>query len=354
MKKHDFILWLRNRLSDLPPAELDRVCGFYANAIDERMEDGVGEEAAVHAMGEPEALLREIRASLPEQYQTEPSFDTEPRDGVYAQRPPEQPHPAAPKRSAGKVIALVLAGIVAAAAGIVLPFAMFSARTVTYPEISWESYDWPGASVIDMTTDAFLQLDLDGIDRIVIRLDAGALSIFPTDDLALSANGTDDLTLSHHNEIAADGTETLVIEGKAPDSSIGNSCLWINLPRWNRPLAVEVDTGEVWLGELYAGQIDITTSTGQVNLTNLTASAIRTKVDTGTISGNDLHIMPQGSISLACGIGDIDLWLPGSAADYTVNASVDLGNLEAPVGGSGDISVDLSVDIGDLTLNFYE
>lgn len=72
MNKHEFIAWLRSRLSDVPPQELDRVAGFYASAIDERVEDGMDEAEAIHALGEPEALLQEIRSTLPEPYRTEP------------------------------------------------------------------------------------------------------------------------------------------------------------------------------------------------------------------------------------------------------------------------------------------
>ena len=63
MNKHEFIAWLRSRLSDVPPQELDRVAGFYASAIDERVEDGMDEAEAIHALGEPEALLQEIHAA---------------------------------------------------------------------------------------------------------------------------------------------------------------------------------------------------------------------------------------------------------------------------------------------------
>ena len=41
MNQYLFEDWLRNRLDDLPPEELDRVVAFYLDAIAARMEDGM-------------------------------------------------------------------------------------------------------------------------------------------------------------------------------------------------------------------------------------------------------------------------------------------------------------------------
>ena len=75
MNKYLFEDWLRNRLDDLPADELDRIVAFYLDAIDERMEDGMPEEEAIHDLGEPESMLAGIRASLPEYvtYTTQPA-----------------------------------------------------------------------------------------------------------------------------------------------------------------------------------------------------------------------------------------------------------------------------------------
>ena len=62
MTRFDFEDWLRHRLSDLPREELDRIAAFYMDAIEARMEDGMTEEEAIYALGEPEALLEAIRA----------------------------------------------------------------------------------------------------------------------------------------------------------------------------------------------------------------------------------------------------------------------------------------------------
>ena len=364
MKKHDFILWLRNRLSDLPPEELDRVCGFYANAIDERMEDGIGEEAAVHAMGEPEALLREIRASLPEQYRTEPGFRVNPREGVYARRPAEQTYrPAAPKRGAGKAIALTVAAI---AAVIITGFSLFtiwsgnpfsslfrrvfSHNTVTYnidTPVPYEAADEA----------AFLLPDLNGIDRVVIRADAGTLNLYPSDSDSVIAFSSDPTKLIRTQETDADGAVTLTVTGTFDKLHL-DDVPWIDvsLPYGDYELVIESDAGNVCLNGLIAKKIDATVHAGILELQSVTAKeSLSAVVNTGSISAFDIAVPAQGSISLSCDIGNIDLSLPGSSSAYTVNASVKLGNLDIPpVTGSGDIAVELSVNVGDLNLWFDE
>ncbi len=68
MKKNELEQWLRNQLSDLPKGEVDGILIFYTSAIEDRMEDGMTEEEAVQALGDPEAILAEIRSSRPMTY----------------------------------------------------------------------------------------------------------------------------------------------------------------------------------------------------------------------------------------------------------------------------------------------
>lgn len=55
MQKTEFLDRLRAALADLPAEELEKTLGYYAEMIEDRMEDGMDEEAAVAAMGDPEA-----------------------------------------------------------------------------------------------------------------------------------------------------------------------------------------------------------------------------------------------------------------------------------------------------------
>lgn len=53
MQKTEFLDRLRAALADLPAEELEKTLGYYAEMIEDRMEDGMDEEAAVAAMGDP-------------------------------------------------------------------------------------------------------------------------------------------------------------------------------------------------------------------------------------------------------------------------------------------------------------
>jgi len=65
MNKLEFIEALRQRLSGLPQREVEERLGFYSEMIDDRMEDGLSEEAAVADMGAVETVADQILADIP-------------------------------------------------------------------------------------------------------------------------------------------------------------------------------------------------------------------------------------------------------------------------------------------------
>lgn len=60
MNKQEFLIELCARLSSLPEEDVRRSLDFYSEMIDDRMEDGLSEEEAVAAIGDPDALVRDI------------------------------------------------------------------------------------------------------------------------------------------------------------------------------------------------------------------------------------------------------------------------------------------------------
>jgi len=65
MNKEQFISSLRARLAYLPPEETEKFIAFYAESIDDRIEDGMSEQDAVAAMGDIESAAHAIEAELP-------------------------------------------------------------------------------------------------------------------------------------------------------------------------------------------------------------------------------------------------------------------------------------------------
>lgn len=65
MNKREFLAELRERLAGLPEADVNRSLDYYAEMIDDRMEDGLSEEAAIEAVGTPGEIAGEILGDIP-------------------------------------------------------------------------------------------------------------------------------------------------------------------------------------------------------------------------------------------------------------------------------------------------
>ena len=65
MKKTEYIEALRAQLSALPVPDLEERLDFYAESINDRMEDGLTEEQAVAALGSPDDIVAQTLADIP-------------------------------------------------------------------------------------------------------------------------------------------------------------------------------------------------------------------------------------------------------------------------------------------------
>lgn len=82
MTKAEFAAALRHRLEYLPSEETERFVSFYLELIDDRIEDGFDEDAAVAASGELDKIVADIEAELPPVVvpPREPESETSERD----------------------------------------------------------------------------------------------------------------------------------------------------------------------------------------------------------------------------------------------------------------------------------
>ena len=94
MNKHDFIAKLRAKLSGLPDSDVRERLGFYSEMIDDRIEEGLSEEAAVSEIGsvddiaarlgeKKEAVVRAMEAIVEPISLYEPVFNESSGDSVY-------------------------------------------------------------------------------------------------------------------------------------------------------------------------------------------------------------------------------------------------------------------------------
>lgn len=65
MTKQEFLAAIRARIGALPVQDIDRSVDFYAEMIDDRIEEGLGEEEAVAAMGTIEEIAAQILSENP-------------------------------------------------------------------------------------------------------------------------------------------------------------------------------------------------------------------------------------------------------------------------------------------------
>ena len=65
MDKFDFITALRAKLWSIPEEDRQRSVDYYSEMIDDRIEDGLSEEAAVAAIGDLDEIVKNILAETP-------------------------------------------------------------------------------------------------------------------------------------------------------------------------------------------------------------------------------------------------------------------------------------------------
>ena len=65
MNKEQFLAAIRIRLGTLPPNDVETSLDYYSEMIDDRMEDGLSEEAAVTAMGSVDDIAAQILMDTP-------------------------------------------------------------------------------------------------------------------------------------------------------------------------------------------------------------------------------------------------------------------------------------------------
>lgn len=65
MNKQEFLKALKKALHGLPEDDIQKSLDFYNEMIDDRMEDGVLEQEAVAAIGDPQEIAKQILADIP-------------------------------------------------------------------------------------------------------------------------------------------------------------------------------------------------------------------------------------------------------------------------------------------------
>lgn len=65
MNKQDFLAALKGRLAGIPESDLNERLDFYAEMIDDRIEDGLSEEEAVNEIGSVDEIVEQLLGEYP-------------------------------------------------------------------------------------------------------------------------------------------------------------------------------------------------------------------------------------------------------------------------------------------------
>ncbi len=318
MNKYLFEDWLRNRLDDLPPEELDRVCAFYLSAIDDRMEDGMTEEEAIYALGEPEQLLVNIRASLPETV----TYDRPQRGRIERKNRRQAALAAVIVVCALGVVFSLVTGIFALNIGTTTHVAvpepappMAVEVTEIFPGSSDSSYWEQGCE--DWPQEAWEIINFD------IEADLGSITLEPSPDdiIHIWTNDPGSLTLTQRGS-------SLYAEQDMGD-------LIVQIPAmYQSQLVVDIraDLGDVKLYDCRPRSLNVYADLGSIHLSHMTVDEhMRLEADFGSISGS----------------------IADAQENYSISVSADFFKSNLPEeSGAGEKKLEITCDVGTVVVEF--
>lgn len=300
MNQYLFEDWLRNRLDDLPPEELDRVVAFYLDAIAARMEDGMTEEEAIHDLGEPESLLAGIRASLPEYVTYTPARQI--RQKTMSRR------------------RWVAAGLVAAALGVALLVAPLVFNAAPYHKPIYTE-----TPMVEATPEIFSSsygFDASTLEKVAVAASFGSVQVEPSED----------------GEVQIIGDANL-----------------FDATRRGNTLYVENVESDIILQIPYTVKLDIKCDVGDVVLYEVAPQTLQVSCDLGSITL--FGVSAVNSITLEADCGNIEGTLRGAKTDYEIDVEVDLGDTnlsDSYHSGDEEIKLTATADLGSIHLDFEE
>ena len=298
MNQYLFEDWLRNRLDDLPPEELDRVVAFYLDAIAARMEDGMTEEEAIHDLGEPESLLAGIRASLPEYVTYTPARQI--RQKTMNRR------------------RWVAAGLVAAALGIALPVVALVFNAAPYHKPVYTE-----TPMVEATPEIFSSsygFDASTLEKVAVAASFGSVQVEPSED----------------GEVQIIGDANL-----------------FDATRRGNTLYVENVESDIILQIPYTVKLDIKCDVGNVVLYEVAPQTLQVSCDLGSITL--FGVSAVNSITLEADCGNIEGTLRGAKTNYEIDVEVDLGDTnlsDSYHSGDEEIKLTATADLGSIHIDF--
>lgn len=394
MKKYEYLSELEKRLSALPADARRDALNYYEEYFDAAGTDN--EDATAAELGDPVEAARKILEgegltpddATPEETPLTPPTAPEP--------PAADPQPAPPRRSPrAKTMWLIFAIVIVAAllvqlAVLALSFAKPSGGTASMMTIPQEEETAASAlvrnedfyneataaeksSITENADNATVQsntirFERRGFKNATFYIDYGTVTVETSDAVTLPTLSYTNIHGDWFSCYTEETTNTLRVNYTVPanynlsNDDVPQFTLTVPSPRSFTfdALHLEVDMGDVQFhGDVEADTVDVTVNMGNFSGQAVTAKAFSANLDMGNFDLDKLNGAQTTNVSVS--MGNIGLSADGSAADYDLDMTTDMGKVTFNGLEQGDgyharsnqehpRSLILVVDVGDAVL----
>lgn len=394
MKKYEYLSELEKRLSALPADARRDALNYYEEYFDAAGTDN--EDATAAELGDPAEAARKILEgegltpddATPEETPLTPPTAPEP--------PAADPQPAPPRRSPrAKTMWLIFAIVIVAAllvqlAVLALSFAKPSGGTASMMTIPQEEETAASAlvrnedfyneataaeksSITENADNATVQsntirFERRGFKNATFYIDYGTVTVETSDAVTLPTLSYTNIHGDWFSCYTEETTNTLRVNYTVPanynlsNDDVPQFTLTVPSPRSFTfdALHLEVDMGDVQFhGDVEADTVDVTVNMGNFSGQAVTAKAFSANLDMGNFDLDKLNGAQTTNVSVS--MGNIGLSADGSAADYDLDMTTDMGKVTFNGLKQGDgyharsnqeqpRSLILVVDVGDAVL----
>lgn len=394
MKKYEYLSELEKRLSALPADARRDALNYYEEYFDAAGTDN--EDATAAELGDPAEAARKILEgeglmpddATPEERPLTPPTAPEP--------PAADPQPAPPRRSPkAKTMWLIFAIVIVAAllvqlAVLALSFAKPSGGTASMMTIPQEEETAASAlvrnedfyneataaeksSITENADNATVQsntirFERRGVKNTTFYIDYGTVTVETSDAVTLPTLSYTNIHMDWFSCYTEETTNTLRVNYTVPanydlsNDDVPQFTLTVPSPRSFTfdALHLEVDMGNVQFhGDVEADTVDVTVNMGNFSGQAVTAKELSANLDMGNFDLDKLNGAQTTNVSVS--MGNIGLSADGSAADYDLDMTTDMGKVTFNGLEQGDgyharsnqehpRSLILVVDVGDAVL----
>lgn len=390
MKKYEYLSELEKRLSALPADARRDALNYYEEYFDAAGTDN--EDATAAELGDPAEAARKILEG--EGLTSDDAAPGEPplTPPTAPEPPAADPQPAPPRRSPkAKTMWLIFAVVIVAAllvqlAVLALSFAKPSGGTASMMTVPLEEEETAASALVrnedtaaeksSITENAdnatvqssTIRFERRGFKNTTFYIDYGTVTVKTSDAVTLPTLSYTNLHGDWFSCYTEETTNTLRVNYTVPanydlsNDDVPQFTLTVPSPRSFTfdALHLEVDMGDVQFhGDVEADTVDVTVNMGNFSGQAVTAKAFSANLDMGNFDLDKLNGAQTTNVSVS--MGNIGLSADGSAADYDLDMTTDMGKVTFNGLEQGDDyharsnqehprSLILVVDVGDAVL----